>query len=92
MEWRSNSVPDSASCYRRAEFGQLDDEDGVRAYSFNGKAGCGRLDDIGNPEEKRRKRVASYNMIGMEGKVKLCFRNSFKWFKNKFGDSPYHDV
>ncbi|KAL9664055.1 hypothetical protein QQ045_019452 [Rhodiola kirilowii] len=65
MEWRSKSVPD----YRRAEFGQLD-EDGAKAYSFNGKADCGRLDSMGNPEEKRRKRVASYNMITMEVTIK----------------------
>lgn len=92
MEWRSKSVPDSASCFRKVEFGQLDDEDGVKAYSFNGRADSGKLDGMVNPEEKRRKRVASYNMIAMEGKVKMCFRNSFKWIKNKFGESPYHDV
>uniref|UniRef100_A0A7N1A173 Uncharacterized protein n=1 Tax=Kalanchoe fedtschenkoi TaxID=63787 RepID=A0A7N1A173_KALFE len=88
MEWRSKSVPDS-SRYSRAEFGQLDDDDGAKAYSFNGKADCGRLGS--NPEEKRRKRVATYNMIGVEGKVKTCFRNSFKWIKNKFSDSAYNE-
>ncbi|KAK9070210.1 hypothetical protein SSX86_010610 [Deinandra increscens subsp. villosa] len=53
-------------------------EDRDRSFSFNGPG------DRENPEVKRRKRVASYNMYTMEGKLKSSIRNSFKWIKNKF--------
>ncbi|KAK2970911.1 hypothetical protein RJ640_012525 [Escallonia rubra] len=56
-------------------------EDRTKSYSFNGQGD--------NPEVKRRKRVASYNMYSMEGKLKSSFRNSFKWIKNKFTDKCY---
>ncbi|KAK3016151.1 hypothetical protein RJ639_005453 [Escallonia herrerae] len=56
-------------------------EDRTKSYSFNGQGD--------NPEVKRRKRVASYNMYSMEGKLKSSFRNSFKWIKNKFTDKYY---
>ncbi|KAG6767224.1 hypothetical protein POTOM_028417 [Populus tomentosa] len=61
-------------------------EERSRSYSFNGPAG--KVDDIelessGNPELKRRKRVAQYNMYTMEGKIKSSLRNSFKWIKSK---------
>ncbi|KAM7279770.1 hypothetical protein ACFE04_006904 [Oxalis oulophora] len=65
---------------------------GTNSYSFNGP-----IDDKENSELKRKKRVASYNVFTMEGKVKSSFRNSFKWIKNKFTDvrygkrSIYHD-
>ncbi|KAF9681989.1 hypothetical protein SADUNF_Sadunf05G0060600 [Salix dunnii] len=54
-------------------------EDRSKSYSFNGPAG--KVDDglesSGNPELKRRKRVAQYNMYTMEGKIKSSLRNSF---------------
>ncbi|CAH2080552.1 unnamed protein product [Thlaspi arvense] len=56
-------------------------EDRAKSYSFNGP------DD--NPEVKRRKRVASYNMYTMEGKLKSSLRNSFKWIKSKFVNDYY---
>ncbi|KAK7282389.1 hypothetical protein RIF29_11110 [Crotalaria pallida] len=67
----------------RAEF-----EDRSTSYSFNGPStnGDNFMDTNGNPEVKRRKRVASYNMYTMEAKLKSSFRNSFKWIKNKLVD------
>ncbi|KZV25973.1 hypothetical protein F511_08918 [Dorcoceras hygrometricum] len=57
------------------------DEDRVKSYSFNGP--------VDTPEVKRRRRVAEYNMYGVEGKVKSSLKSSFKWIKNKFTDSNY---
>ncbi|XP_077250787.1 uncharacterized protein LOC143890109 [Tasmannia lanceolata] len=36
-----------------------------------------------DPEMKRRKRVASYKIYAVEGKVKASFRKSFCWIKDK---------
>jgi hypothetical protein len=63
--------------------------DRSKSFSFNGANGNrdATLGASGNPELKRRKRVASYNMYAMEGKLKSSFRNSFKWIKSKFTDN-----
>lgn len=65
---------------------RFDFEDNSKSYSFNGPAGCNEvgLATSSNPEFKRRKRVATYNMYAMEGKLKSALRNSFKWIKRKF--------
>ncbi|RZC17715.1 hypothetical protein D0Y65_010451 [Glycine soja] len=60
-------------------------EDQFTSYSFNSGPRSSKRDVLatnGNPELKRRKRVASYNMYTMEAKLKTSFR-SFKWIKNK---------
>ncbi|KAJ6733419.1 hypothetical protein OIU74_005220 [Salix koriyanagi] len=63
-------------------------EDRSRSYSFNGPGGkvVDEVESSGNPELKRRKRVAQYNMYTMEGKIKSSLRNSFKWIKSKLVD------
>ncbi|KAF3613591.1 hypothetical protein FXO37_36323 [Capsicum annuum] len=58
------------------------EETTYKAYSFNGKSSENR-------EVKRKKRVASYNMYSMEGKLKTSLRNSFKWLKRKFTYNYY---
>lgn len=57
-------------------------EDRTKSYSFNGPGE--------DPEVKRRKRVAGYNMYSVEGKLKSSFRSSFKWIKGKFKDNYYN--
>ncbi|KAJ4822206.1 hypothetical protein Tsubulata_013569 [Turnera subulata] len=59
-------------------------EDRSKAYTFNGPTGK-REDSEGssNPEVKRRKRVAQYNMYTAEVKLKSSLRSSFKWIKSK---------
>ncbi|KAG6721766.1 hypothetical protein I3842_03G128000 [Carya illinoinensis] len=66
-------------------------EDRSNSYSFNStpiNRSGGNIDrsasSSGNPLLKKRKRLASYNMYAMEGKLKSSFRNSFKWIKSKF--------
>ncbi|GMN33394.1 hypothetical protein TIFTF001_004132 [Ficus carica] len=88
---RSKSLPGHySSLYGDARFGF---EDRAKSYSFNGPSGLVE-DELGsseNPEMKRRKRVASYNMYAVEGKLKSSLRNSFKWIKSKFVDTYYDD-
>ncbi|KAH6780245.1 hypothetical protein C2S52_011482 [Perilla frutescens var. hirtella] len=59
-------------------------------YSFNGpmtkEQGFGASND---PEMKRKKRIAAYNMFTKEGKVKASVRESFKWIKAKIDDVRY---
>ncbi|XP_068660607.1 uncharacterized protein [Aristolochia californica] len=39
-----------------------------------------------DPELKRRKRVATYKVYSMEGKVKASFRKGIRWIKDKCSD------
>lgn len=36
-----------------------------------------------DPEFQRKKRVASYKVYGVEGKVKGTLKNGFRWLKSK---------
>uniref|UniRef100_A0A0D9V053 Uncharacterized protein n=1 Tax=Leersia perrieri TaxID=77586 RepID=A0A0D9V053_9ORYZ len=38
---------------------------------------------FGDPEAKRRRRVAGYKAYGVEGKVKASLRRGIRWFKRK---------
>ncbi|KAE8700386.1 hypothetical protein F3Y22_tig00110557pilonHSYRG00304 [Hibiscus syriacus] len=40
--------------------------------------------NFGDPEFQRKKRVASYKMYSVEGKVKGSLRRSFRWLKDKY--------
>lgn len=75
---KSKSFPYYSSSYAEARF---DFEDRAKSYSFNGPPD--------NPEVKRRKRVAGYNMYAVEGKLKSSLRNSFKWIKSKFSENHF---
>ncbi|KAG6500785.1 uncharacterized protein LOC121994293 [Zingiber officinale] len=56
-----------------------------KSYSFNGPSGAT------DPEQKRKRRIASYNSFAMERKLKSSLSSSFKWIKNKFSDA-IHDL
>ena len=55
----------------------------VKSYSFNGPSAG---DD---PEVKRRRRVASYNVFASQARLKSSVRGSFKWLKSKFSEVRY---
>ncbi|CAI9116481.1 OLC1v1017642C1 [Oldenlandia corymbosa var. corymbosa] len=85
---KSRSFPQYSSSYSYSnEFGFQQEEDGSKSnynnsssssYTFNGPSS-------GNdPEMKRKKRIAAYNMFTTEGKLKATMRDSFKWIKSKF--------
>ncbi|KAK4352502.1 hypothetical protein RND71_028020 [Anisodus tanguticus] len=84
---KSRSYPQYSSSNYSGEFGNFQD-DQVNAYTFNGPTtkGFGPLND---PELKRKKRIAAYNMFTTEGKVKATVRGSFKWVKTKISDIRY---
>ncbi|XP_071740570.1 uncharacterized protein [Rutidosis leptorrhynchoides] len=42
-----------------------------------------------DPEFQRKKRVASYKVYSVEGKVKGSFRKSFRWLKDKYTNVVY---
>ncbi|XP_021910568.1 uncharacterized protein LOC110824289 [Carica papaya] len=42
-----------------------------------------------DPEFQRKKRVASYKMYSVEGKVKGSFRKSFRWLKDRYSQVVY---
>ncbi|CDP08289.1 unnamed protein product [Coffea canephora] len=42
-----------------------------------------------DPEFQRKKRVASYKVYSVEGKVKGSFRRSFRWLKDKYTQVLY---
>ncbi|KAK8602455.1 hypothetical protein V6N13_057916 [Hibiscus sabdariffa] len=42
-----------------------------------------------DPEFQRKKRVASYKMYSVEGKVKGSLRRSFRWLKDKYTQVVY---
>ncbi|KAG2238353.1 hypothetical protein Bca4012_024345 [Brassica carinata] len=44
---------------------------------------------ITDPELLRKKRVASYKMYSVEGKVKGSFRKSFRWLKQRYTQVVY---
>lgn len=76
---KSRSVPE----YSANSYYHFDCEDRNRSYNFNGPSSSS------DPELKRKKRVASYNVLTMEAKLKSTVRNSFKWIKSKFTDVGY---
>ncbi|KAK9678713.1 hypothetical protein RND81_11G228800 [Saponaria officinalis] len=83
---KSKSFPNYSS-YVNARYAF---EDRTKAYSFNGPSGDGdEFGSSGDPEMKRKKRVASYNMFSTEGKLKSSLRSSFKWIKSKFSDDYF---
>ncbi|KAF6157231.1 hypothetical protein GIB67_041692 [Kingdonia uniflora] len=49
----------------------------VKNWSFN------------DPELQRKKRVASYKVYAVEGKMKGSFRKSFRWLKDRYTQVVY---
>ncbi|KAI5669678.1 hypothetical protein M9H77_19531 [Catharanthus roseus] len=45
--------------------------------------------NFSDPEFQRKKRVASYKVYSVEGKVKGSFRRSFRWLKDKYTQVVY---
>lgn len=45
---------------------------------------CSKSWSFSDPEFQRRKRVASYKMYSVEGKVKGTFRKSLRWIKDRY--------
>ncbi|XP_077231930.1 uncharacterized protein LOC143865436 [Tasmannia lanceolata] len=44
---------------------------------------------LNDPELQRKKRVASYKVYAVEGKMKGSFRKSFRWLKDRYTQMVY---
>lgn len=86
MEKR-RSLPDYSSSY----YGEFEMETRANAYSFNGPSSKGQgFTPPCDPELKRKKRIAAYNMFTSQRKLKsTSMRESVKWIRNKFSDVRY---
>lgn len=83
---KSKSFPEYSSSYS----GEFEFRERSNSYNFNGP--CEKENGFAtssDPELKRKKRIASYNMYTTEGKLKSNVRNSLKWIKGKFSDVRY---
>ncbi|KAH7520752.1 hypothetical protein FEM48_Zijuj08G0178800 [Ziziphus jujuba var. spinosa] len=77
---RSKSFSGYYTPYEEARFGF---ENRSKSYSFNGPSSCSKEDGLygTNPELKRRKRVAAYNMYTTEEEIKLLpVKRPANWF------------
>jgi hypothetical protein len=82
---KSKSFPEYSCSY--TEFGFRERSN---SYNFNGPSDKGSGFSTSNDSElKRKKRIKSYNVLAVEGKLKSSVRNSFKWIKNKLSDVRY---
>lgn len=50
--------------------------------SHSGAASVGKPWSFGDPQTKRRKRIARYQVYAVEGKVKATLRNGIRWIKH----------
>ncbi|XVF37239.1 hypothetical protein REPUB_Repub19eG0129400 [Reevesia pubescens] len=76
--------------YSSSFSGGFDFENRSNSYNFNGP--CSKSNEFAasnDPELKRKKRIAVYNVFTTEGKLKSSVRNNFKWIKCKFSDVGY---
>ncbi|XWS24928.1 hypothetical protein CRYUN_Cryun27aG0026800 [Craigia yunnanensis] len=72
---KSKSFPEYFSSFS----GEFDFKNQLNSYSFNEP--CSKSNEFAesnDPKLKRKKRIASYKVFTMEGKLKSSFRNSFK--------------
>nr|KYP74219.1 hypothetical protein KK1_006889 [Cajanus cajan] len=54
----------------------------VTRASQSGAATAAKPWSFGDPETKRRKRIARYKVYAVEGKVKASLRNGIRWIKD----------
>merc|ERR1711915_304634 len=59
------------------------------AKSQSSSSSSSKFWGINDPEVKRKKRVASYKVYTVEGKVKGPFRKGFRWLKDKYTEIVY---
>jgi hypothetical protein len=85
---KSKSFPEYSCSYTEFGFRQRSN-----SYNFNGPSDKGSGFSTSNDSElKKKKRIKSYNVLAVEGKLKSSVRNSFKWIKNKLSDVRYGGV
>ncbi|CAN6441579.1 unnamed protein product [Victoria cruziana] len=61
----------------------------VKKMKNNGSASSVKGWSLNDPELQRKKRVASYKVYSVEGKVKGSLRKSFRWLKDRYTQIMY---
>ncbi|KAI3708942.1 hypothetical protein L2E82_38553 [Cichorium intybus] len=61
----------------------------TRDFEFKKGKSTAKSWSFSDPEFQRKKRVASYKVYSVEGKVKGSFRKSFRWLKDKYTHVVY---
>ncbi|KAF3794323.1 hypothetical protein EJ110_NYTH01258 [Nymphaea thermarum] len=64
-------------------------ENRSNSYSFNGPDNKDQFSAPGDPEMKRKRRVASYKAYAVEGKIKSSVKSSLRWIKGKYSEIRY---
>ncbi|XP_052209013.1 uncharacterized protein LOC127812615 [Diospyros lotus] len=82
---RSYSASYAASSYAPEHMGGAKDLKLKKSKTKSGSFSWG----ISDPEFQRKKRVASYKVYSVEGKVKGSLRKSFRWLKNRYTQVVY---
>ncbi|KAG8635948.1 uncharacterized protein LOC110603285 [Manihot esculenta] len=62
---------------------------GKKNSGYSSSSSSSKSWSLADPEFQRKKRVASYKMYSVEGKVKGSFRRSFRWLKDSFTQVVY---
>lgn len=81
-DFRSYSASSYTSTYTAAPSIQNKDMKLKKGTSVSGTSS--RSSIFSDPEFQRKRRVASYKVYSVEGKVKGSFRKSFSWLKDRF--------
>lgn len=79
----------SSSYYVQTQMGPNRDLKLKKGKSVSAGSSFSKSLSFADPELQRKKRVASYKMYSVEGKVKGSFRKSFRWLKNKYSQVVY---
>ncbi|KAK8660797.1 hypothetical protein V6N13_051706 [Hibiscus sabdariffa] len=59
------------------------------ASGSSSSSSCSKFWSFGEPEFKRKKRVAGYKIYGAESKVRGSLKRSFRWIKDKYTQVVY---
>ncbi|KAL7162658.1 hypothetical protein ACSBR2_043026 [Camellia fascicularis] len=86
---RSYSTSYATSSSEQAQRTQMGKELKIKKIKKSTSVGSSKSWSLNDPELQRKKRVASYKVYAVEGKMKGSFRKSFKWVKDTYTHVVY---
>ncbi|CAJ1972913.1 unnamed protein product [Sphenostylis stenocarpa] len=75
--------------YSQAQMGSNNKDLKMKKGKRMSRASISKSWSLSDPEFQRKKRVASYKMYSVEGKVKGSFSKSFRWVKDRYWQVVY---
>ncbi|KAJ8643373.1 hypothetical protein MRB53_005121 [Persea americana] len=78
-----------SASYATAPQTQMPKEMKLKKGKASGGSSSSKHWSINDPELQRKKRVASYKVYAVEGKMKGSFRKSVRWFKDRYNQILY---